>query len=467
MNMEKSPEELGKLFEVLDNQIGEKIAVLPALKLRLESTYRAYQKELIDNVDLENLINKLDVADEPVGFVRYRDLAREKLEKEIESLKEQRKKLDDRCQIEITEEMAHVKERVRLLPVKIPELIDRYNILEQILSPEGFVTKTFNSLEKYNNSMITKNFKKEFWDKSRTTTVKFGKFVYDLQIAWKNAWETTTEIEFNKCISDFDVLIANLKRFENIDNMINTCSDILDVDSNQIQDLYNRILKYNTEIDNIAGTVSSSKEIERLVRLEKNKMVELNNEQKRLRLKIMEIDSPISTLENGFNKKMHVSEVFWKYIEYEYDDFSDEIKNQLLFNNYQNWFDARKKYEIYLKIEQILNAHQIMFNSLTDAYDQSMSNLKQAKRNHSRYKDRSSQIALDKCTLHPVDITEDDNENIAKLYILCENLNKISEYIDDTNLFYDENVELITSMYRNIKYIMDMWTKIFSKLIGK
>jgi len=66
-----------------------------------------------------------------------------------------------------------------------------------------------------------------------------------------------------------------------------------------------------------------------------------------------------------------------------------------------------------------------------------------------------------------VDITEDDNENIAKLYILCENLNKVSEYIDDTNLFYDENVELITSMYRNIKYIMDMWTKIFSKLIGK
>ena len=45
--LEKSPGEIGKLFEVINDLIKEKLATIVPLRLRLESTYKAYQKELI------------------------------------------------------------------------------------------------------------------------------------------------------------------------------------------------------------------------------------------------------------------------------------------------------------------------------------------------------------------------------------------------------------------------------------
>ena len=464
--MEKSPEELGKLFEVINEEIDHRIAALPPLKLRLQSTYMAYQKEMIENIDQDKLIEKLDAVDDPVGFIKYRDAAKNKLEKELESLKQQRKSLDDRCQIEIVDEMAHGKERVRLLPIKIPELLDRYNIMEQILANDGFITKVFVKLENY-NSFYNRRFKKELLQQAMTVTVQFATLVYDLEVAWKNAWETTTEIDLHKYTGEFDILLMKLDKFTDIDDVVERTTNNLDVNNDQVQALYDRIKQYNTEIDEIAAKISTTEEIEKMVREEKNKLVNLNNEQKRLRLQIMQIDSPLTSLDEGLKKKLHVSEVFWRYILYEYDDFKDDIKNLLLYHNYDNWFDARRKYEIVLKIEQILTAYQVMFQSLTEAYDKYMDNWKQAKRNYTRYKDRSSEITLEKCSMHSVEISDDDNAHITRLNDLFKNLDKISDYIDDTNLFYDENVENVTYMYRNVKYIMDMWTDLFARLIGK
>jgi hypothetical protein len=464
--VEKSPGEIGKLFEIINDLIRERVSTIIPLRLKLESTYNAYLAEMMSTINIEELTEILDELEDPVGFVRKKLLAKEKIREKLQGMLAERDKLEHKCNVFIVEETNTIKERISLIPNKIYTLLDRYTYLNVMMAPDGFIMEVFNALNKNNTRMI-KLRKLDFWSKSIEARLKFGSLVYNLQQAWKDAWEAKDELAFKKYINQFDLFLARLDQFKYLDEEIDKCSVNVSVTLEQFQELYDKITQWAGEISEIADTISSNVELKKLVWAERRRLVDLNNEQKRLKLKIKDINIPIDEAQKILDGRLYILEVFWRYITLEYEEFSGTVTKLLDFENYNNWQDARKKYEIYLKIKYSLDSHETMFKSLVNAYTQAMSNLRQAKRNYTRYKDRATKITLEKCTLHPVKISMDENADITNLITLCGHMNKINEYVDDTNLFYDENAELAMSMYRDSQLLMNMWTDIFARLMGK
>ena len=465
IGMEKSPEELGKVFELINNKSIEKLHSILPLKVKFGSIFAANQADMETNIDKKILISNLLKLEEPAKFAKMRDDTQKQLEDKLNQLQNERSDLDLQCRKTLEDEYESIKNQILLLPNKLKDLIDRYNSLKIMMTTDGMITKTFKDFEKYINSTHRRLINKKKWKRSLRGIISFGTIVIKIIEALTKSYYTENEFDFNKFIHQADMQRNKLAEYSDIETVVSNMDDYEDYpEGKHISKMYEIIRNKENILEELIKTIADKTEIKRLISEQKNKLVQIRSDQKRLRLKMMKLDGPIGWTTNYINSGEYVLPVFWKHIILDLNDHSGKTLSLLNYSDYTNWTDARNKFGLITKINLILDSFHRVFSQLLKGFDEAMSNLKQAKRNYNRYKDRSARVALEKSTMHSVEIDAESNKILKYFYELCKNLNNVNIYIDDTNKFYDENVVLVTEMYSELKQCLSGWSIIFKKM---
>ncbi len=163
--MEKKPEELGKIFELVVDRSEKLLSNIFLLETDLKSIYEANVKVMRNTVDSEELIEHLDRIKIPVEFLKAKEEVFEELSADLRRYEILRDELDTRSSKDLPKKTKKIFALMDFLPKKIEPLSERYIILNDLLSADGLVDSIFNQLEKINNRKINQIFKKDLWKK--------------------------------------------------------------------------------------------------------------------------------------------------------------------------------------------------------------------------------------------------------------------------------------------------------------
>lgn len=468
--MERKPEELGKLFEVILNQSGKYLQKILPLETKLKTIFDTNQSTIKRQVDKQALIEvlmSLRLINEPAKFLKLGEDTERSIEKQIKEVEDKILNIVHERTIALDNRLQAIKIMIDLTPLKYKSLIKRYKLMTLMLVDGGAISIILKQLDDIVYSRISRIKRKRKQDATFFIQI-FGQNVLSLLEYLMNAYNAENEFVLNEAVNWFD---RTLKTVQACIDMISASGIdvyleeqvVIDehVDEYNIAHLYEEINKQGLRLEESMSMISSKERVDKLIDLLKNDIILITDRQKLLRFREEELAKERKIYEDRLDEKQYMLDHFWKFALLRLEDFPVNVVDLLNTPEYENWKEARKKYVVIYKISLILSNVKSVFESLVNAYNQSMANLRQAKRNYKRYDDQSSKIGLERCLLHPVEIDEKATWTLNKFNKLCRSLDHIDAYIKDTNLFYDKNVESVESLYRELNTGLRSWSQIF------
>jgi hypothetical protein len=360
-----------------------------------------------------------------------------------------------------------IKAMIGLIPLKHKSLIRRYKLINIMLVDNGAISSILRQLDDIVHSRSSKIKRKRAQHAIFFIQI-FGQNTLNLIKYLMDGYNAENEFVLNEMVSWFD------RTLKIINDCIKMVSEkgmdvyleeqvIIDekVDKYDIANLYEEINKRGLELEEAMSMISSKQKVDKLIVLLKKDIIIISERQKLLRFREKELVKESKKHEDYLSDKQYMLNHFWKFAILRLEDFPVNIIDLLNMPAYVDWEDARKKYTVIHKINLVLSNVKSVFKSLVDAYNQSMVNLRQAKRNYKRYDDPSAKSGLEACLLHPVEIGKQAKWVLNRFNKLCRSLDYIDAYIKDTNLFYDKNVQPVEELYRELNTGLRAWSQIF------
>lgn len=468
--MERKPEELGKLFEVILNQSGSYLQKILPLETKLKTIFDTNQSTIEQQVDRQALIKALIAlgpTNEPAKFLKLCEDTENSIEKQIKEVEDKLLDVVHERTILLDTRLQAIKAMIDLIPLKHKSLIRRYKLINIMLVDNGAISSILKQLDDIVHSRISK-IKRKRAQRAIFFIQIFGQNTLNLIKYLMDGYNAENEFVLNEMVSWFD------RTLKTINDCIKMVSEkgmdvyleeqiIIDekVDKYDIADLYGEINKRGLELEEAMSMISSKQKVDKLIVLLKKDIIIISERQKLLRFREKELVKESKKHEDYLNDKQYMLNHFWKFIVLRLEDFPVNIIDLLNTPAYVDWEDTRGKYAVIRKINLVLSNVKSVFKSLVDAYNQSMVNLRQAKRNYKRYDDPSAKSGLDACLLYPVEIGKQAKWVLNRFNKLCRSLDHIDAYIKDTSLFYDKNVQPVEELYRELNAGLRAWSQIF------
>jgi len=466
--MEKKPEELGKLFEVVLKQSGKYIQEILPLETKLKTIFDAYQSTMEQQIDRDALIKALIVmgkTNEPAKFLKLVENTERSIKEQMAEVEEKHLGVMYERTITLGNRLDAIKVMLNLLPLKHRDLVKRYKLTTLMLVDGGIISVILKALD---DVVHSRSLRKKRKQRALFFIQIFGSNTLSMIEYLVEAYNAENEFALNESVAWFDRTVKIMQ--DCIDMITEMGVDrYLDeqvsidqkVDEYDISELYANINEKGLEAENLLTMINSKEKIDELLILLKNDMILITERQKLLKFREEAFQRDIAMYEERLNDKQYLLGHFWDFIILRLNYFPSNIINLLYTPGHTDWEEARKKYAVVRKIVLVLSNVQSVFQSLVNAYDRSMTNLRQAKRNYKRYGDESSRVGLEKCLLYPVEIDEKATWILNRFNKLCRSLNNMSTYIKDTDLFFEKNVSDVEDLYQELNLGLRIWSQIF------
>lgn len=468
--MERKPEELGKLFEVILNQSGKYLQTILPLETKLKTIFDASQSTIEQQVNRQDLIEALialEPTNEPAKFLKLCEDTRTSIEKQIKEVEDELVNVIHERTILLDNRLQAIKMMISLIPLKYEQLLKRYKLINIMLIDGGAISSILKQLDDITNSRISK-IKRKRKQRAIFFIQIFGQNTLSLLEYLMNAYTAENEFVLNEAIAWFD---RTLKIIQTCIEMISKSGIdvyleeqvIIDekVDEYDIATLYEKINELGLKLEDSISMISSKEKVDKLIVLLKKDIITISERQRLLQFREGEMVKEIKIYEHRLDEKQFILKHFWKFAMLRLEDFPADVTDLLNVLERVTWEDARKKYAVIYKTNLVFSNVQSVFKSLVEAYNRAMTNLRQAKRNYKRYDDQSSKIGLEKCLLHPVEINRKATWTLNSFNKLCRLLDDVDVYIKDTDLFYDKNMQQVEELYRELNIGLRTWSQIF------
>lgn len=472
--MEKKPEELGRLFEVVLNQSGKYLKEILPLETKLKTIFDAHQSTMAQQVNRKALIKALIAlgpTNEPAKFLKIVEGTERSIENQMREVDEKLLEVVYERTITLGNRLEAIKLMINLIPLKHKELVKRYKLITLMLVDGGIISVILKELD---DVVHARSFRKKKKQRAMFFIQIFGSNTLSMIEYLVEAYNAENEFALNEAVAWFDRTVKIIQ--DCIDMIVNMGMDkyleeqvIIDqkVDEYDISELYANINEKGLEIEKLLTMIDSKEKIDELLILLKNDIILITERQKLLKFREEAFQRDIAMYEERLNDKQYLLGHFWDFIILRLSYFPNSVTDQLNTPVQNDWEEARKRYALVRKINLILSNIQSVFQSLVKAYDQSMTNLRQAKRNYKRYADASSRVGLEKCMLYPVEINDKATWILNRFNKLCRSLNSINAYVKDTDLFYTKNVDDVEALYRELNLGLRIWSQLFIDMFRK
>lgn len=443
MRLEKEPHELATVFSYVPAQIQQAISRLRPLREKLYNIYEGHKQDMIEACDREALIEELSHTDEPLSFIKLRFERFKEIKDKIRQYSTEIDSLRQRAG-----ELMQTRERLKFLndiiPLQAEYIPDRFDNLLKLFTSKEF-TKLHEACQRRGN-VQDKN-------KMRHIIGMLFSLVRDIEQMFNDdaAHLAETCDRFDK---DYRLTVEMLYK-NNIHG--ESPSDI---------DISDNLRQLQISIDKIFGKVkliyTDIAMEETLINI-KTRLAEIEDELRTLDTDIQRHMEPLEELQKSIDTKSYVFDLFWEHSLLYWNDYPQRIKNLFYYRDMINWDEAREKYALYVKITNVLSAHEELFKKLSTAFERAERAYKHAKRHYNKTKTYEANIAMQRLELNPVDVSDKVSALLAKLLLLIKNLLN-NDYLDDTNKFYIDNYELATDLFINLDYVVQAWKDIFRSM---
>ena len=439
----KEPHELAGVFEYVPKQIELAAIKLLPLQTKLHDIYKSYKAEMIETCDREALIRELSNTDKPLSFLK---LKFERFKEIKDKIREYEHLIEDlRLQAgRLMQERERLKFLNDMVPIQAKYIPDRFEKILDLLTSSNFIGLHDESKKRRNKkarakmyrivgilSSLVEDIKQMFTNDSNGIAKTAERFDADYQLIIHilhdkdSQWESSPDIDIDK----------NLKYIKNA-----------------IDEIYSRVRLIHSDI----------RVEETLVDI-KTRLAEIEDELRTIDSDIQRYREPLTKLQESIDTKSYVFDLFWEHSLLYWNDYPQKIKNLFYYRDMINWDDAREKYALIIKVDNIFKAYKELFKQLSIAFERAERAYKQAKRRYNREGTYEANVAMQRLELHPTDVPDKLIELLKKLLLLVSNILN-NNYINDTTKFFTDNYDMATDLFTNIEYGIQTWKTVFQSM---
>jgi len=398
---------------------------------------------MIETCDREALIRELSDTDKPLSFLK---LKFERFKEIKDKIREYEHLIEDlRLQAgRLMQERERLKFLNDMIPIQAEYIPDRFERILDLLTNNDFVDLHDRSKKRRN----------------RDARVKMCQMIGILSSLVEDIKRmfTNDSNEIVKTAEHFDTSYQlAVRTLHDKHNQEGAPPDI-DIDKNlkYIKDMINKIyLKVRL--------IHSDVRIEETLVNIKTRLAEIEDELRTIDSDIQRYEEPLIKLQESIDTKSYVFDLFWEHSLLYWNDFPQKIKNLFYYRDMINWDDAREKYALVVKIDNMFKAYKELFERLSIAFERAERAYKQAKRHYNREGTYETNIAMQRLELHPVDVPDKLIELLKKLLLLVSNILN-NDYINDTTKFFTDNYNVATDLFINIEYGIQTWKAVFQSM---